>query len=120
MMFLHNPNVVVENINVTGFGRTNKDVPITDPVVVNGVLQPGTGLNPRARYAMHFHHTGVNPGVRSRDRARQRGQRQPGLGLRQSQQQRDHGEQRCVRGVRRWVLGRRRQRDRRDARQSCR
>jgi len=61
--FMHNPNVKIDNIGVYGFGRTDKDVRINDPVVVNGVLQPGTGTNPRARYAVHFHHTGVNPSV---------------------------------------------------------
>lgn len=61
MMFLQNPNVVLQNIGVYGFGRTDKSVAVTDPVVVNGVLQPGTGANPRARYAIHFHHTGVDP-----------------------------------------------------------
>ena len=61
MMFMHNPNVQLENISVAGFGRTDKSIPINDPVVVDGVLQPGSGTNPRARYAIHFHHTGVNP-----------------------------------------------------------
>ncbi|RIK83993.1 MAG: hypothetical protein DCC67_05440 [Planctomycetota bacterium] len=61
MMFLHNPNVVLQNIGVYGFGRTDKSQRINDPVVVNGVVQPGTGTNVRARYAIHFHHTGVNP-----------------------------------------------------------
>jgi hypothetical protein len=61
LMFMHNPNVDVANIGVHGFGRTDKSIPVTDPKVVNGVLQPGTGVNPRARYAVHFHHTGVNP-----------------------------------------------------------
>jgi hypothetical protein len=60
IMFLHNPAVSLANIGVYGFGRTNKAVAINDPVVVGGVLQPGTGTNPRARYAIHFHHTGVN------------------------------------------------------------
>jgi hypothetical protein len=61
MMFLHNPDVDIANISVVGFGRTDKTIPINDAVVVNGVLQPGTGTNVRARYAIHFHHTGVNP-----------------------------------------------------------
>jgi hypothetical protein len=61
IMFLQNPNVVLQNIGVHGFGRTDKSFRLTDPVVVNGVLQPGTGANPRARYAIHFHHTGVDP-----------------------------------------------------------
>jgi hypothetical protein len=63
LMFLHNPNVSIENISVVGYGRTDKSIPVNDSIVVNGVLQPGTGTNPRARYAMHFHHTGVNPNV---------------------------------------------------------
>ncbi|MBA4105505.1 MAG: hypothetical protein C0485_07080 [Pirellula sp.] len=61
MVFFGSPNVHVENIAISGFGRTDKSQPINDPVVINGVLQPGTGTNPRARYAMHFHHTGVDP-----------------------------------------------------------
>ncbi|HEX6960898.1 MAG TPA: G8 domain-containing protein [Lacipirellula sp.] len=61
VMFFQNPNVVVRNVAVEGFGRTDKSVAVTDPQVVNGVLQPGTGANPRARYAIHFHHTGVHP-----------------------------------------------------------
>jgi hypothetical protein len=61
MMFMHNANVNLNNIGVYGFGRTDKSQPINDPVVVNGVLQAGTGMNPRARYSIHFHHTGVNP-----------------------------------------------------------
>ena len=61
MVFFQSPNVQIENISVSGFGRTDKSKPINDPVVINGVLQPGTGTNPRARYALHFHHTGVDP-----------------------------------------------------------
>jgi hypothetical protein len=60
-IFFHNPNVKVSNIVVEGFGRTDKHFRINDPVVVNNVLQPGTGTNPRARYAIHFHHASVNP-----------------------------------------------------------
>jgi G8 domain-containing protein len=44
-------------------------VPVVDangnPVVVNGVTQlqvARTGLNPRGRYAVHFHRTGIDPG----------------------------------------------------------
>lgn len=61
--FIHNPDVVVENVGIYGFGRTDKDAPINSSVVENGVLKPGTGTNPRARYAIHFHHTGVNPNI---------------------------------------------------------
>jgi hypothetical protein len=63
MGFFHNPNVQLSYISVDGFGRTDKTKPINDPVVVNGVLMPGTGTNPRARYAIHFHHDGVDPAV---------------------------------------------------------
>ncbi len=63
MAFVGNPDVDLERIGVYGFGRTDKSKPVTDPVVVNGVLQPGTGDNPRARYAIHFHHTGVDSSI---------------------------------------------------------
>jgi DNA polymerase III psi subunit len=63
MMFMHNPDVYLENIRVTDFGRTDKSVPLNSPVVVNGVLVPGTGTNPRGRYSIHFHHTGIDPDV---------------------------------------------------------
>jgi hypothetical protein len=63
LMFMHNPNVDLTSIGVYGFGRTDKSVPVNDPKVVGGVLQPGTGLNPRARYSVHFHHTGVDPSM---------------------------------------------------------
>ena len=46
------------------WGRTDKSQPINDSVVdANWQLVPGTGTNPRARYAVHFHRTGtVNDG----------------------------------------------------------
>jgi hypothetical protein len=56
--FFDNPDVHVENILVQGFGRTDKSKLIAEPV--NGIVVPGI-TNPRARYALHFHHTGVNP-----------------------------------------------------------
>ncbi len=61
LAFVHNPNVLISGLGVYGFGRTDKTEAINSPVVVNGVQLPGTGSNPRARYAMHFHHTGVGP-----------------------------------------------------------
>ncbi|MCA9235666.1 MAG: G8 domain-containing protein [Planctomycetales bacterium] len=61
VMFMQNPNVEVVNVGVYGLGRTNKLEPLNAPVVVDGVLQPGTGTNPPARYPIHFHHTGVDP-----------------------------------------------------------
>ena len=54
---------IIEIIGIYGFGRTDKALPINSPVVVGGVVQPGTGTNPRARYALHFHHMGVDPRV---------------------------------------------------------
>ncbi|MAT72315.1 MAG: hypothetical protein CMJ58_22655, partial [Planctomycetaceae bacterium] len=61
LMFMQNPNVELVDAGVYGLGRTDKSEPLNRPVVVNGVLQPGTGTNPEARYAVHFHHTGVDP-----------------------------------------------------------
>ncbi|MCA9258668.1 MAG: G8 domain-containing protein [Planctomycetales bacterium] len=63
--FTESPNVLVENARVEGFGRTDKSQDVTDPIVVDGVLRSG-GENPRARYALHFHHTARDaetPGV---------------------------------------------------------
>jgi hypothetical protein len=52
------------NIAYAGFyslGRTNKLIPINDPQLdSNGHLVAGTGTNPRGRYPIHFHHTGVD------------------------------------------------------------
>jgi hypothetical protein len=60
IQLMHNPNIDIQYIGVYGFGRTDKSTPVNDAVVQGGVLQPGTGLNQRARYAIHFHHTGVS------------------------------------------------------------
>jgi hypothetical protein len=67
-MFMHHREV---DVNYAGFyrlGRTNKLVPVNDPVVdANWNLLPGTGTNPRARYPVHFHRNGSvedgNPSV---------------------------------------------------------
>ncbi|MCC6493266.1 MAG: right-handed parallel beta-helix repeat-containing protein [Pirellulales bacterium] len=63
IMFFGSADVKVENVLIDGYGRTDKSEPINDPIVVGGVLQPGTGTNARARYPLHFHHTGVDPAV---------------------------------------------------------
>ncbi|MCA9259239.1 MAG: hypothetical protein KDA61_08570, partial [Planctomycetales bacterium] len=60
--FAENPNVKVEYARFEGLGRTDKSQNVTDPQVVDGVLVSG-GENARARYAFHFHHTGVNPAI---------------------------------------------------------
>jgi Ca2+-binding RTX toxin-like protein len=60
VMFMHNPDVHIAYAGFYKLGRTDKSQPINDPVVTsNWTLQPGTGTNPRARYAVHFHRTGT-------------------------------------------------------------
>ena len=64
VMFMHNPNVDVENAAFYDLGRTDKSIPIDDTPTdgenpqtnMNGT--PATGTNPRGRYALHFHRTG--------------------------------------------------------------
>ncbi|MGD9633484.1 MAG: G8 domain-containing protein [Pirellulales bacterium] len=59
VMFMHSRDAHVANAGFYSLGRTNKEVPINDPVVnANWQLTPGTGTNPRARYSVHFHRTG--------------------------------------------------------------
>jgi hypothetical protein len=60
IMFVHNPDVQLVNAGLYGLGRTDKSRPIDDATVVNNVLQAGTGTNVRGRYAVHFHHTGID------------------------------------------------------------
>ena len=61
VMMMHNPDVQIENAGFYGLGRTDKRNPINDSVVRDGQLVDNTGLNPRARYSLHFHRTGVDP-----------------------------------------------------------
>jgi Ca2+-binding RTX toxin-like protein len=61
VMFMHNVNVHIGYAGFYHLGRTNKLVPINDPVVnADWTLQPGTGTNPRARYSVHFHRAGLS------------------------------------------------------------
>jgi Ca2+-binding RTX toxin-like protein len=61
VMFMHNPNVHIYYAGFYKLGRTDKSVVINDPVVdADWNLVPGTGTNPRARYAVHFHRTGTS------------------------------------------------------------
>ncbi len=105
VMFMHNPDVGVNNAGFYGLGRTDKRTLIDDPVLVDDTDNPGqkttdvlaaainnidgthrvyvpvvdangktvlnpdgttklekarTGLNPRGRYAVHFHRTGTD------------------------------------------------------------
>jgi hypothetical protein len=60
VMFMHNRDVHIENTGFYQLGRTDKSVPINDPVVdENWQLVAGTGTNPRGRYAVHFHRNGL-------------------------------------------------------------
>lgn len=61
VMFMHSPKVDVENVGFYGLGRTDKRNPVNDPVFgEDGKLLATTGLNPRGRYAVHFHRTGID------------------------------------------------------------
>lgn len=61
VMFMHSNKVHVENVGFYGLGRTDKRNPINDPVLGDdGQVLATTGLNPRGRYAVHFHRTGVD------------------------------------------------------------
>src|SRR5262249_37251539 len=63
VMFMHCPDVNVQNVAFLNLGRTDKRKGVNDPKrdeqknVVNG-----TGTNPRGRYAVHFHRTGAAAG----------------------------------------------------------
>ena len=60
VMFMHTREVDIDYAGFYGLGRTNKDVPLSDPLVdEQGKLIPGTGTNPRGRYAVHFHRNGT-------------------------------------------------------------
>src|SRR5262249_40077901 len=60
VMFMHSPKVAVANTAFLDLGRTDKRKPINDPKLdEDKKLRAGTGLNPRGRYAVHFHRTGV-------------------------------------------------------------
>jgi hypothetical protein len=64
VMFMHNPDVNVDYVGFYNLGRTDKSQPIDDPVLdpIDGHLISG-GTNPRGRYAVHFHRTGIDASV---------------------------------------------------------
>ena len=58
VMFMHNPNVRVQNAGFYNLGRSDKSQLVDDPGQnVDGT--PGTGTNRRGRYPLHFHRTGA-------------------------------------------------------------
>ena len=64
VMYMHNDDVVLQYARFLHMGRNDKSIPTTDPRLdSNGRLVPSTGANPRARYAVHFHRTGVNRSI---------------------------------------------------------
>jgi hypothetical protein len=59
-MLMHSRDVDIAYAGFYKLGRTDKSKVISDPVVKSDwTLQPGTGTNPRARYAVHFHRNGL-------------------------------------------------------------
>ncbi|MEM8501863.1 MAG: PA14 domain-containing protein [Cyanobacteria bacterium P01_D01_bin.1] len=58
-MFMHNPDVIVQNAGFYSLGRTDKSK-LIDDVGTNRDGSVGRGTNVRSRYAFHFHKTGVD------------------------------------------------------------
>jgi Ca2+-binding RTX toxin-like protein len=68
VMFMHNRDVDVYYASFMKLGRSDKTQVVNDSVVdANWNLVAGTGTNPRARYAVHFHRNGMildgNPSI---------------------------------------------------------
>jgi hypothetical protein len=54
----------IQNVEFLALGRTDKSTPINDPAYDSqGNLVPGTGLNPRGRYAIYFYEIGTDATV---------------------------------------------------------
>lgn len=59
VMFMHNPDVIVENAGFYNLGRSDKSKLVDDPSTnVDGTS--GRGTNRRGRYGLHFHRTGAD------------------------------------------------------------
>ncbi len=59
VMFMHSSDSSVNYASFKSIGRNDKSQATTDPELDDdGKLIPGTGLNPRGRYAVHFHRMG--------------------------------------------------------------
>lgn len=63
IMIMHSPAASVAYAGLYGLGRQDKSIAVNDPVLDSaGKLVPGTGTNPRGRYALHVHRTGLDGG----------------------------------------------------------
>ena len=61
VMFMHSPDVQVSHAAFRDLGRTDKNRLIDDVRLdEDGNFIPGSGTNPRGRYGVHFHRTGVH------------------------------------------------------------
>ncbi|MGB7324714.1 MAG: hypothetical protein WBD31_07570, partial [Rubripirellula sp.] len=65
VMFMHSNNVQINNAGFYHLGRTSKLIPVHDTQANHMGQITQVGLNPRARYAVHFHRagTGTAPAV---------------------------------------------------------
>lgn len=60
VMIMHSAVASIEYAAFQGLGRNDKTLPTTDPQLdEQGQLVPGTGDNPRGRYAVHLHRMGA-------------------------------------------------------------
>jgi hypothetical protein len=71
-MVMHSPDTIIKGTGFYHLGRSDKSIPLNDfKLDVNGFRIKDTqgnyikdsNTNPRGRYAVHFHHTGVDPTV---------------------------------------------------------
>ncbi|MGF1485215.1 MAG: G8 domain-containing protein [Opitutales bacterium] len=60
IMFMGNDKVIWHGAEMNSLGRTDKSIPVTDPVVNGSDVQTGGGANPRGRYTIHFHKGGID------------------------------------------------------------
>jgi hypothetical protein len=61
VMFMHSPDVTLADAAFQDLGRTDKRRPIDDPRLdEHHRVVAGTATNPRGRYAVHFHRTGID------------------------------------------------------------
>ena len=58
VMFMHTNNVQISDAGFYHLGRTNKMIPVHDTQADHMGMITQVGINPRARYALHFHRAG--------------------------------------------------------------